>query len=81
MRVLISYPTNIGIFDIGQSDDKKYHVIFDDTSLGSFTSIQDAVDNLITNKTSAVIDPNTNKKVDTSNLGIPKDYTEWDSSY
>jgi hypothetical protein len=81
MRVLISYPTNIGIFDIGQSEDKKYHVIFDDTSLGSFTSIQDAVDNLITNKTSAVIDPNTNKKVDTSNLGIPKDYTEWDSSY
>lgn len=81
MRVLISYPTNIGIFDIGQSEDKKYHVIFDDTSLGAFTSIQEAVDNLITNKTSTVIDPNTNKEVDTSSLGIPQDYTEWNSSY
>ncbi|WP_419765177.1 MAG: hypothetical protein ACNI28_01870 [Arcobacter sp.] len=81
MRVLISYPTNIGIFDIGQSEDKKYHPIFDDTSLGAFTSIQEAVDKLITNKTIPVIDPNTNKEVDTSTLDIPQDYTQWDTSY
>jgi hypothetical protein len=31
MRILISYPTEIGIFDIGQCEDRKYHPIFNDT--------------------------------------------------
>ena len=81
MRILLSYPTDIGIFDIGQSEDKKYHPIFDDTSLGAFSSIQDAVDNLIANKTQTVINPDTNEAVDTSTLGIPQDYTQWDTAY
>lgn len=81
MRVLVSYPTDIGIFDIGQSEDRKYHPIFNDTSLGAFNSIQEAVDNLIKNNIETVIDPDTNKEVDTSKLGIPQDYTQWDSSY
>ncbi len=81
MRILLSYPTDVGIFDIGQSDDRKYHPVFNDTSLGAFISIQEAVDNLITNKTKTVINPDTNEAVDTSTLGIPQDYTQWDSSY
>ena len=81
MRILLSYPTDIGIFDIGQSEDKKYHPIFNDTSLGAFNSIQDAVDNLITNNTITVINPDTNTIVDTSTLDIPQDYTQWDSAY
>lgn len=81
MRILLSYPTNIGIFDIGQCEDRKYHPIFNDTSLGAFNSIQEAVDNLITNNISRVVNPDTNKEVDTSTLGIPQDYTQWDSSY
>jgi hypothetical protein len=81
LRILLSYPTDVGIFDIGQSEDRRYHPIYNDTSLGSFKSIQEAVDNLITNNIETVIDPDTNKEIDTSTLGIPQDYTKWDSSY
>ena len=81
MRILISYPTEVGIFDIGQDENRKYHAIFDEESLGVFSSIQEAVDNLISNNVSTIINPETNNIVDTSKLGIPKDYTHWDMAY
>lgn len=81
MRVLISFPTKIGIFDIGQSEDRKYHPIFNEESLGSFDSVQDAVDILVKDLTLTVIDPETRKEVNTSSLEISDDYTQWDSAY
>ena len=81
MRVLLSYPTSVGIFDIGQSRDKRYHVIFDDTSLGDFDSVQGAVDALVSNQTISPTDIETKELIDTSTLGIAKDYLEWDSNY
>lgn len=81
MRILISYPTEVGIFDIGQDENRKYHPIFNEDSLGVYSSIQEAVDNLITNRVSTVLNPETNKPVDTSKLGIPQDYTQWDMTY
>lgn len=81
MRILISYPTKIGIFDIAQANDKKYHPVFNEDSLGSFDTVQDAVDALVSNNTSEVIDPETRKVVDTSSLGISEDYLEWDTNY
>lgn len=81
MRILISYPTNIGIFDIGQCENRKYHPIYNDTSLGEYDSVQDAVDALVENKTSPIYSMETGDLVDSSNLGISQDYLEWDSSY
>jgi len=81
MRILLSYPTEIGVFDLGQCTQKKYHPIFNDTSLGSFDTMQDAVDALVQNKTDQVINPETREVVDTSTLGILEDYTQWDSNY
>lgn len=81
MRILISYPTNIGIFDIGQCKDRQYHPIFNDSSLGNFDSVQDAVDFLVKNPILTVIDPESNKAIKTIDLGISDDYTQWDSSY
>lgn len=81
LRILVSYPTDVGIFDIGQTLDRKYHAIFNDESLGSYSSVQDAVDALVKNETSPVIHMETKELVDTSSLGISQDYTEWDSNY
>lgn len=81
MRVLISFPTDIGIFDIGQSSDRKYHPIFNDESLGSFDSVQDAVDILVKDLDLSVKDPESGKEIKTSSLGISDDYTQWDSAY
>ncbi len=81
MRILVSYPTDVGIFDIGQSIDKKYHPIYNDESLGSYPSVQEAVDSLIKNLTLPVKHVQTKELIDTSKLNIPKDYTQWDSNY
>lgn len=81
MRILISYPTDIGTFDIGQSENRKYHPIYNDTSLGEYDSAKDAVDALIENKTSPIYSVETGDLVDSSTLGISQDYLEWDSSY
>ena len=81
MRILISYPTEVGIFDIGQTPDRKYHVIFNSQSLGSYSKVQDAVDSLVKNETAEVLHPETNNIIDTSSLGIVEDYTQWDSNY
>jgi hypothetical protein len=81
MRILLSYPTEIGIFDIGQCEERKYHPIFNDESLGSYASIQEAVDNLVANKTVTIIHFETKEKIDTSKLDIPQDYTQWDCAY
>lgn len=80
MRILLSQPTTIGTFYLGQSSDRKYHPIFNDESLGSYSSVQDAVDSLLNNKV-PVLDNDTNKLVDTSTLDIPENYIEWDSVY
>lgn len=81
MRILLSYPTDVGIFDIGQDNDRKYHVIFNDTSLGNYSSVQDAVDALVKNETLTIVDKDTKEVIDTSKLDISEDYTQWDSSY
>ena len=81
MRILIEQPTNIGTFYLGQSKNRKYHPIFNDTSLGEFNTAQEAVDFLIDNKDLFVEDPETQEKVYTSTLDIPRDYTHWDSIY
>ncbi|WP_072682319.1 hypothetical protein [Arcobacter sp. LA11] len=81
MRILLSYPTDAGIFDIGQSVDKKYHPIYNDESLGSYSSVQEAVDSLLNNETASVKHFETKELIDTSKLGIPEDYTQWDSNY
>ena len=81
MRILISYPTEIGIFDIGQTPDRKYHAIFNEQSLGIYKSVQDAVDALVKNETSDVLHPETFELIDTTTLGIVEDYTQWDSNY
>lgn len=80
MRVLLSYPSSVGIFDLAQDKEKKYHIIFEDDSIGSFSSVQDAVDALVENKMEVIL-YETKERVDTSTLGIPSDYTQWDSNY
>jgi len=81
LRILLSYPTDVGIFDIGQSVSKKYHPIFNDKILGTYSSVQEAVTNLINNKTLEVENKETKELIDVSKLEIPEDYTQWDSNY
>lgn len=82
MRTILSYPTKIGEFYIGQSSvNKKYHILFNEESLGEYSSVQEAVNSLVEGKSSQIIDPDSGKEVEVETLGIAKNYTEWDTSY
>jgi len=77
MKLLLSYRTKIGSFYIGQSPDGRYHPVFDDDSLGSYASIDQAAEDLVNNATFSVLHPSTLELVDTSALGLPEDWREW----
>lgn len=77
MKLLISCQTRVGAFYVGQSPDGRFHPIFDDESLGSYASVEQAVDDLVNNATFSVLNPRTLKLVDTSTLGLPEDWRLW----
>ncbi len=65
------YRTSVGIFLIAQRSGR-WHVIFDDESLGSYATPQQAVDDLAGGHTFSP-----GHGIDTSKLGIPDDINEW----
>ena len=73
MKLLYAYKTRFGMFFIGQSPDGRFHPIFDDESLGSYGSPQQAADDLAGGHTFSP-----SGGFDTSTLGIPEDITEWE---
>jgi len=77
MKLLCSYQTVVGTFFIGRSNDGRYHPIFDDESLGSYFSAQQALADLTNNSTFSVSHPKTGALLDTSALGISDDLREW----
>jgi hypothetical protein len=72
MKLLYAHKTRVGMFFIGQSPDGRFHPIFDDESLGSYVSPQQAVDDLSGGHTFSP-----SGGFDTSTLGIPEDVSEW----
>jgi len=77
MKLLFSWDTKIGTFFIGRSSDGRFHPIFDNEGLGSYATVAQAVDDLVSNTTFSVLHPRTSDLVDTSALGLPEDWQEW----
>jgi len=78
MRLLMQYNTSVGIFYIGQSEDGRFHPIFDNEDLGSYAEAWQASEDLANNVTFSVLHPETGELLDTSTFGIPEDPVEWD---
>jgi len=78
MRLLLRYPTSVGIFYIGQSTDQRFHPIFDNEDLGSYVEAWQATEDLANNVTFSVLHPETGDLLDTSEFEIPEDPTEWE---
>ena len=79
LKLLLEYKTSVGIFYIAQSDDGRFHPIFNDESLGSYNKIFHATEDLAFGVTFSVLHPETGELIDTSELGIPEDPIEWKS--
>lgn len=79
MRLLFKYKTKAGTFYIGQSDDGRFHPIYDDESLGSYEYDWQAASDLAMDATFTVLHYKTGEVLDTSELGIPEDIGEWEA--
>lgn len=77
-RLLYFWKTSVGTFYIGQSDDGRFHPIFDDESYGSYVKEWQAAEDLAFNATYSITHPATGKTIDTSTLGIPEHSSEWE---
>lgn len=77
MQLLMTINTKVGPFYIGQSNDGRFHPIFNDESLGSYAQIWQATEDLANDATFSVLHPTTASLLDTSKLGIPEDPNEW----
>jgi hypothetical protein len=72
MKLLYKFETSVGVFYIGQSEDGRYHPIFDDESLGSYARPGQAAEDLAGGHT---FSPRCD--ADTADLGIPEHHSEW----
>jgi hypothetical protein len=69
---MYSYQTIAGIFSIVRHDDGRWHVVFDDESLGSYVTSEQGADALAGGRTMTP-----NNGVDTVMLAIPRDLSKW----
>ncbi len=73
LKLLLAYETRIGTFYIGRSDDGRFHPVFEDESLGSYWTAEQAIDDLAGGHTFSI-----SSGVDTATLGIPSDIGDWE---
>lgn len=66
LRKLYYWTTRIGTFYIAQSNDGRFHPVYDDESLGSYATAQQAAEDLAGGHTFSI-----SSGVDTADLGIP----------
>jgi hypothetical protein len=78
MKLLLKCDTPVGTFFIGQSQDGRFHPIFNDEGLGSYQHAWQATEDLANDATFSVLHPETGELLDTSTLGIPESPGEWD---
>lgn len=74
LAILYSHRTSLGTFHIAQSDDGRFHPLFNGESLGSYATPEMAVDDLAGGHTFSATGVD-----DTSTLGIPYDLSEWNN--
>ena len=72
MNLLYVYHTRIGPFYIGEQNGR-FHPIYDDEILGSYTNAWQAAEDLASCHTSSI-----SSGTDTATLGIPEDIGEWE---
>lgn len=80
MKLILGFKTSAGVFYIGEDQDGRFHPIYDDESLGSYSTIWQATEDLALNATFSAVHAVSGELLDTSKLGIPADPSEWISA-
>jgi hypothetical protein len=77
-RLLYFWETSADTFYIGQSEDGRFHPIYNDESYGSYSKDWQAAEDLALGVTSSIHHSTTGKLLDILKLGIPEHTSEWD---
>jgi len=72
LRKIYYWPTRVGAFYIAQSDDGRFHPIYNEESLGSYATAQQAAEDLAGGHTFSI-----SSGVDPADLGIPDEISDW----
>ena len=72
LKKLYCWRTRIGMFYIAQSNDGRFHPVYDDESLGSYAPAQQAAEDLAGGHTFSI-----SSGIDTADLGIPDEISDW----
>lgn len=78
MKRLLKFCTRVGMFYVEQSDTGSYLVTFNGDILGEYGNPWHATQDVAQNATDSVIHPSSGELIDTSDLGIPEDPSEWE---
>ncbi len=72
LQRLFRFETAVGVFYIARSGDGRFHPVFRDESLGSYARDRQAADDLAGGYTFSA------PGVETDQLGLPADLSEWE---
>lgn len=72
LKKLYYWSTRVGRFYIAQSSDGRFHPVYDDESLGSYATAQQAAEDLAGGHTFSIA-----SGIDTADLGIPDEIPDW----
>ncbi len=78
MKKLFFWKTTIGTFFICQSRTGRFYPVSQNKSYGSYSSPEQAAEDLALNATFSILHPDSGTLVDTSQLGIPIDVADWE---
>jgi hypothetical protein len=76
-KLIYRWSTTVGTFYIGQSEDGRFHPIYNDETYGSYSQAWQASEELAHNLI-PIHHPTTGKRIDTSKLGIPDHTSDWE---
>ena len=72
LKKIYYWPTRIGRFYITRSNDGQFHPVYDDETLGSYATAQQAAEDLAAGHTFSI-----SSGTDTAELGIPDQISDW----
>jgi len=77
MKKILCFDTAAGPFYIGRSEDGRFHPLYSDEALGSYSTPEKAIADLAANATFSVLHAQTGELLDTSELGISTYLSDW----
>ncbi|UFS63554.1 hypothetical protein LOH54_05335 [Sulfurimonas sp. HSL-3221] len=78
MTKILRFKTAAGIFHVARDGGGRYHILFNDESMGDYGDMIDAIEGFVHESGFYIIHPEMAYPLDTFDLGIPDDISGWE---